>query len=1292
MRESKRKIAENQEEMTKFSCPSDSNSEEVSFTGPNSQSDHRQCQSCKGWYKLKGNGKMRTHNCKKPALAAKPRPKLNDQFNNVVSNRVEQYACGQHIMCNSGGGFCFDEALAQGLKVKADDVSGYARHMRVELVQLARKQPDYLLHFCNNRKSDVTLKDYTNDMNPGYDYDDYWSYMACNGTYAEDPLIWLAAVHHDVCIKFWVKCSASEGPHGVKGIKFNNMVQGPCPTTVINILHHPGSRGNGDGGHFEFISYLVQLPPPAQLTSEASEPSLTLELPFVPNTQVLNNSQLRSDRPFSNKGKSLQRWNITTPQSPPACPLSPVNANDVPPPLPHDYVNQTCHRKGLFGINESCVEIFIRIFTTLVNNVRCPTNGLKVRQCLLELPYVIPSERSSSDLFHFPADLDVLDPSAICNYVVEQCKQRDLDASAFNYDFSEPINLHTMDSSTKRSVSSEVMGGNLSKAASVLNRVVSGEQPTQLTNAFDSINSDIQDELRRLHPVANSDDNVTFDEVTLLKSRNFYFTIANIRTAMKSAKKGSSNGVSAWTFDLLKYLGIMADKLKLKIFWTSLTKLINLIFHGELLNDSDSWTQSFLILLKKPTGGLRPLAIGEVFIRLVARCSMLRTGKQLGKTLFPLQLGVGVSGGSEMASHIFAMWFMELESDEARDKVLLSLDLSNAFNTMRRKFVAEAITRLCPELSLFFQWSYSNSSPLLAADGSIVARSATGLRQGDPLGPLLFAIAFQPILDHLSDKYGIKCSIVSFLDDSFARLDSDIASAYVADFKDLCAAQGLSTNISKSRLLHPLGASVTSSNFLGCPHLVCGDEGLCIMGRPFGNDTYVHKILDKIVVKATSSARLLCQLDSNIAIPLLRYCINTKMGYYTRIIPDNTFAIHLTTFDSVIDSCLATIASFQGENTKCIMGDKQKLVRGLPQKLGGLGLNRCTDISPIAYIASSISSLWFGDNLHWSWITENGDTHGSDFVTSTRRYFPEFSFSTGTAPISQHDLSYTFLHTPTRQRMIDAMGSIISPSDRWFLNSESKSWMNSAVRGGVTIPCTNVDNRLNDFDFKCNLRLGLLLSAIPSSVNFGSEAVMCKCSNPVNLLVDTHHCLHCISYNHCHITLRHDALVDALGVLISNLLSFDNPQYDGVSMESRAGNNDRHQVRKCDLKAIIGQTVYTFDVTVVNTSKQSCIAKGNVLDLAEATKNRVYSALADFDIKHFFPVAFETCGNHGKSLTKFLEILKSFSIEHGGCDPDFVTSQCVTFFNTVSVIIARANGYCMSHSFSNYFSSFLSPN
>jgi len=87
------------------------------------------------------------------------------------------------------------------------------------------------------------------------------------------------------------------------------------------------------------------------------------------------------------------------------------------------------------------------------------------------------------------------------------------------------------------------------------------------------------------------------------------------------------------------------------------------------------------VALHKPGGGLRPIAVGSVFRRLVAKTTCLCLVNELGLFFRPVQLGFGTSGGCEAAVHAAGQFLSS--SYHSSPVIFLKVDYCNAFNSVR---------------------------------------------------------------------------------------------------------------------------------------------------------------------------------------------------------------------------------------------------------------------------------------------------------------------------------------------------------------------------------------------------------------------------------------------------------------------------------------------------------------------------------------------------------------------------------------------------------------------------------
>ena len=91
-------------------------------------------------------------------------------------------------------------------------------------------------------------------------------------------------------------------------------------------------------------------------------------------------------------------------------------------------------------------------------------------------------------------------------------------------------------------------------------------------------------------------------------------------------------------------------------------------------------------------------------------------------------------------------------------QVFLKIDFRNAFNTVRRDVILEAVARHFPELLEYAVSAYGAGSDLRF--GCFTVPSFEGVQLGDSLGPLLFCLAVHELLSALKSELAL-----GYLDD-----------------------------------------------------------------------------------------------------------------------------------------------------------------------------------------------------------------------------------------------------------------------------------------------------------------------------------------------------------------------------------------------------------------------------------------------------------------------------------------------------------------------------------------------
>jgi hypothetical protein len=214
-------------------------------------------------------------------------------------------------------------------------------------------------------------------------------------------------------------------------------------------------------------------------------------------------------------------------------------------------------------------------------------------------------------------------------------------------------------------------------------------------------------------------------------------------------QKGAATGPSGWSSDLLRLLrhkdgalGSLAEGAS-----AALADLLSCVACGDMPQGlTRLLAAADLVPLSKGAnaqeGDVRPIAVGEVHRRLLAKILARKVAQKAAEHLAPLNLAVGVAGGCEQ---IIKGVTMLLQSGAQRDAAVLCLDFANAFNSVSRVHLLRELEAHFPELVPYFECFYRcpRSCASSANPGSPAILSREGVQQGDGLGTLFFCVAGQ---------------------------------------------------------------------------------------------------------------------------------------------------------------------------------------------------------------------------------------------------------------------------------------------------------------------------------------------------------------------------------------------------------------------------------------------------------------------------------------------------------------------------------------------------------------------
>ncbi|KAJ9459779.1 hypothetical protein DIPPA_28588, partial [Diplonema papillatum] len=154
-----------------------------------------------------------------------------------------------------------------------------------------------------------------------------------------------------------------------------------------------------------------------------------------------------------------------------------------------------------------------------------------------------------------------------------------------------------------------------------------------------------------------------------------------------------------------------------------------------------------LVPLVKKSGGIRPIACGEILRRVAGKVlASDRAIKDLGANVLLRsgQVGVSVKAGADAGVHAIRRVAALYRDRDVTDRGILQIDFANAFNMLRREAIIRSVNRHAPQLLGYALAAYEKHSALVVGDRGI--SSECGVQQGDPLGPLLFSLALHDVV------------------------------------------------------------------------------------------------------------------------------------------------------------------------------------------------------------------------------------------------------------------------------------------------------------------------------------------------------------------------------------------------------------------------------------------------------------------------------------------------------------------------------------------------------------------
>ena len=246
-------------------------------------------------------------------------------------------------------------------------------------------------------------------------------------------------------------------------------------------------------------------------------------------------------------------------------------------------------------------------------------------------------------------------------------------------------------------------------------------------------------------------------------SQPITLTSRQVYEAIRGFKAGTAPGPSGLRAEHLKEAKAARTEGRGAAALSSLTRLVNTMASGKVAAGVAPYLcGGNLFAAVKKDGGYRPVAVGDILRRLTSKCVAYAVAARASNHLRPFQYGVGVRGGCEGMVHA-TRGTMSDTSIPQEDRWLLQVDFTNGFNQISRAHMFAEVRAHFPDISHWVELAYGEASVLNFGAGSIL--STAGVHQGDPMGPMLWAVTHLPIAKKIQEEVAELKQNCWFLDD-----------------------------------------------------------------------------------------------------------------------------------------------------------------------------------------------------------------------------------------------------------------------------------------------------------------------------------------------------------------------------------------------------------------------------------------------------------------------------------------------------------------------------------------------
>ena len=567
----------------------------------------------------------------------------------------------------------------------------------------------------------------------------------------------------------------------------------------------------------------------------------------------------------------------------------------------------------------------------------------------------------------------------------------------------------------------------------------------------ETLNSLIQKHPEHPEPSNFPDSSIEIDQIIP--------TEEEVQRTIMSFKNGTAGGLDSLRPQILKdLLNIQNGEVKNTLL-TALTSLTTIILKGIVPSSVCPYLYgATLTALQKLCGGIRPIAVGNIWRRTAAKLACRRVSSTLWNLFQPNQLGVGIKNGVEAGGHAARIYFKQKHQSI---KIFIKIDVKNAFNEIRRDVLLNEVKSKIPEIYKFVEQCYKYPTNVYYGENLILSRR--GVQQGDPLGPALFCLTIQNIISSLK-LLELDLNLWYLDDGTIAGNPYDVLIALNLIIKKANEI-GLELNNRKCEIsvLGEYSAEQKNEIMRMFENVSPGiqeiqENNAFLLGSPLTDQSAIG-CLDRKINDLKKMTNKLKNISAHSAYFLLRMSITTpRLIFFLRGNPMWRNISGLQRYDEALKESLETILNIN-------LNHHSWFESSLPIKKGGIGIRHSTEIA----LPCFLSSIYDVSNLLDKLLPEPYRQIDPAILEAEQFWCNEF----GELPAENlRNIQKVWELNGINKKIASINNSLVKKTDkaRFLANSvhESGAWL-------MALPSPQLGTHLTNEEFRIavSIRLGL---------------------------------------------------------------------------------------------------------------------------------------------------------------------------------------------------------------------------